>query len=371
MELKNQNILFFTRTMGLGGTENVVLQLCEIFKPLVNNIVVCSCGGVNAKKLHEMGIHHYKLPDIESKSPSVIIDVCAKLKKIVSEENITLIHTHHRMAAFYVSMLRLYKKCIFFSTAHNTFYNKKILTKIAYRHSNIIACGNMVKKNLVDFYTLPDNQVTVIHNAVKPFNYDITPIPLIEQLHDKGCFVVGNVGRLSEQKGMEYFIKAVPEIIEKHSEARFLIIGSGEDKDKLKTMVLNLGLDDKIFFTGYRNDIQNVISQLDLLVLSSLWEGLPLTPIEAFSVGKTVVATAVDGTPEIVEDGISGLLIPPKDSSAIAEKVLFLIENLDKKADMEYNAKDRFVKEFSFESLAENYIQAYNKQIIYNKNHSI
>ena len=125
MILKVQNLLFFTRTMALGGTENVVLQLCEIFKPLVNNIAVCSCGGENVKRLDEMGIHHYTIPDIENKSPSVMLKVAKQLRKIIRDENITVIHTHHRMAAFYVAALRLYKKCSFINTSHNTFYDKK------------------------------------------------------------------------------------------------------------------------------------------------------------------------------------------------------------------------------------------------------
>ena len=67
MRLQDQNVLFFTRTMALGGTENVVLQLCEVFRPLVNRIVVCSSGGINEEKLKAMGIAHYTVPDIEQK----------------------------------------------------------------------------------------------------------------------------------------------------------------------------------------------------------------------------------------------------------------------------------------------------------------
>lgn len=121
MNLKEQNILFFTRTMKLGGTENVVLQLCEIFKPLVNSIVVCSCGGVNVDKLNEMDIKHYLIPDIENKSISTLLTVCNTVKTIVKKERISIIHTHHRMAAFYVSLLGLYRKCKFINTSHNTF----------------------------------------------------------------------------------------------------------------------------------------------------------------------------------------------------------------------------------------------------------
>ena len=147
MKLQDQNILFFTRTMKLGGTENVVLQLCEIFKPLVNKIIVCSCGGVNEKKLNDIGIKHYKISDIEEKSPIAFTKVSRQLKSIVFSEHITVIHTHHRMAAFYVSLLGLNKVCQFINTSHNTFYNRKLLTRFAYRNCNLVACGEMVKKN--------------------------------------------------------------------------------------------------------------------------------------------------------------------------------------------------------------------------------
>ena len=359
MKLEQQNILFFTRTMYLGGTENVVLQLCEIFKPLVNKIVVCSCGGVNVKKLNKMGIKHYEIPDIEKKSIKVALKTTKIIKKIVNDENITVIHTHHRMAAFYISLLKLYKKCIFINTSHNTFESKKILTKFSYKYANLIACGEMVKKNLTDYFEFPDQQITVIHNAVKPFDKKVNPDPVIKELHDKGYFIVGNIGRLSEQKGMEYYIKAIPMIIEKCPDVRFLIIGSGEDEEKLKRLSSDLKVENYLIFMGYRNDIQNIMFQLDLVVLSSLWEGLPLTPIEAFSVGKTVIATAVDGTKEIVKDNVNGFLIKEKKPEQIAEKVMYLFKHPDIQKKFETEAYKDFKTEFSFESFAEKILGYY------------
>lgn len=359
MNLKEQNILFFTRTMKLGGTENVVLQLCEIFKPLVNSIVVCSCGGVNVEKLNEMGIKHYLIPDIENKSISTIFAVCNTINNIVKEERITIIHTHHRMAAFYVSLLGLYKKYTIIATAHNTFHDKKFFTNFAYKNCNVIACGDMVKKNLVDYYGLSDNQVTVIHNAVKPFEGEIIIDPIVKKLHDEGCFVIGNIGRLSEQKGMEYYIKAIPEVIKECPQARFVIAGSGEDESKLKELSEYIGADKYLTFLGYRNDVQNLMSQLDLIVLSSLWEGLPLTPIEAFSVGKTIVATAVDGTPEVVKDGENGLLVEAKNVEKLAHKIIWMIINQVNKTKMERNAKRAFEESFSIEVFTKQVIDYY------------
>ena len=357
MKLEDQNILFLTRTMKLGGTENVVLQLCEIFKPLVNNVIVCSCGGVNEQKLKEMGIKHYTIPDISEKNPRSIVKTIITIKKIVDKEDITIVHSHHRMAAIYAELISD-KNILKIANAHNTIHDKKTLTRLAYRNTKLKAVGEMVKKNLVEYYELPSDQVTVIYNAIKPFDGNISPIPLLTEYRENGYKIIGNVGRLSEQKGMEYFINAVPGVIEKFPKTKFVIVGDGEDKDKLVNMVKEKNMDEYITFLGYRSDIQNVMSQMDYIVLSSLWEGLPLTPIEAFSVGKTVVATAVDGTPEIVQNGINGILIKPKDIKEMVSNICYLLHNIDVIDRFQVSAKERY-KEFSFEKLRMNYVEFY------------
>lgn len=359
MDLTKQNILFITRTMGLGGTETVVLQLCAIFKPMVNNIVVCSCGGENVKRLEKMGIRHYTIPDIEYKSPLAMLKIAYRLCSIVYNERITVIHTHHRMAAFYVAILGLYKKCVFINTSHNTFHNKKNFTAFSYKHASVIACGDMVKKNLVDYFGLSNQKVTVIRNAVAPFNGEIIKDEIIEKLRSEGCFVVGNIGRLTEQKGMEYYIEALPEILNNNTKVHFLVIGIGELEQKLRDLAKQLQVDDHVHFLGYRNDIQNLISQIDLVVLSSLWEGLPLTPIEAFSVGRTVIATKVDGTVEILKNGENGYLIPRRSYRAIAEKTIDLLNHPDRRRNLEKCAYRTYEEGFSIDRFARDMIAYY------------
>lgn len=168
MELSKQNVLFIGRATQQAGAENVILQLCEILKPKVNSITVCSADGFNKEALSNLSIKFYSIPDIENKNPKTVILIARTIKRIVAQEHITVIHTHHRMAAFYVALLGLYKKCLFINTSHNTFFNKKILTRFAYKRANLIACGEMVMKNLVDVYGIPEESVVVIHNAVKP-----------------------------------------------------------------------------------------------------------------------------------------------------------------------------------------------------------
>lgn len=360
MKLQNQKILFIVRTMGLGGTENVVLQLCEILSDKVNKIVVCSSGGVHEKKLHEMGIKHYAIPDIASKNPIDMLKTYRSIKNIIYREQITIVHSHHRMAAFYTE-LAAPKEVIKVANAHNTFTDKKKLTQLAYRNTKVVAVGEMVKKNLTEYFRIPDDQVCVIHNAVKSFDGNSIPVEILKQEHTKGKVLIGNIGRLSEQKGISYFLDAAAITKKTHPEAFFVIVGEGELKAQLEEKATQLGLQKNVVFLGYRSDIQNVMSQLDFIVLSSLWEGLPLTPIEAFSVGKTVIGTAVDGTPEIIRDGVDGFLVEARNSNQLAEKMNYLIENFQIRERLEQQAKKRYHDEFSFEKLKQNYLEFYEE----------
>lgn len=358
MSLKSENVLFIVRTMGLGGTENVVLQLCEILNGRANKIIVCSSGGVHEKVLKDMGITHYMIPDISSKRIDDMFKIYFKLKKIIKEENITVIHSHHRMAAFYAELIAKdsVKKI---ATAHNTFENKKKLTHFAYKNTNLVAVGEMVKKNLTDYFEIPNKQVTVIHNAIKPYNGKSHIIEQLEKDRLNGYTLVGNIGRLSEQKGMVYFIEAAQKSLKKYPNTKFYIVGDGELKAELIQKVKDMHLENYIVFLGYRSDIQNIMSQLDFVVLSSLWEGFPLTPIEAFSVGKTVVGTAVDGTQEIIINRVNGLLVKAKDIIELSEAINLLIENIEFRNLLQKNAKQSYLEEFSFEKLSKQYIDYY------------
>lgn len=360
MNLGSQNILFLTRAMGTGGTENVILQLCEILKPLVNNIIVCSCGGRNEKILDGIGIKHYHIPDIQEKNPVKMLRTYRIIRSIVKNERITVIHSHHRMASLYAKLAG-WGKAVLIANAHNTFHDKKLLTRIAYNGINLIAVGEQVKKNLEDYFGIPDGQITVIHNAVKPFASDIKEVPELVEARKKEKIIVGNIGRLSEQKGIEYFIRASGKVLERYPDMKLFIVGDGEESEKLKTLAHRILPDESFAFMGFRPDIQNIMSQMDFIVLSSLWEGLPLTPIEAFSVGKPVVATAVDGTPEIVSGGENGILVEAGNVNELAEAICMLCGDEGLRRQMGNEAYRTYSREFSFDIMAERYIEFYKE----------
>ncbi|WP_278656760.1 glycosyltransferase [Paraclostridium bifermentans] len=355
------NILYFTRTMGVGGTEKVILQLCESLNGNFKKIIVCSSGGENVEVLKKLGIKHYKINDIENKNPLYILSNLIKLKKIITEENIDIVHTHHRMAAFYTRLLTNFKNFKFVHTAHNTFFNKKRLTNFALRKSEIISVGESVKNNLVNEFKIPKDRIQVIYNSVVTKSGSSVLLEEIQSAKKLGFFTVGNIGRICEQKGMEYFVKAINEVINKNLKMKFFIIGDGEDRDKIEDLIKKFKLEKHVTILGYRKDVLNIMAQLDLIVLSSLWEGLPLTPIEAFSLGKTVIGTNVDGTPEIIENGRNGILVEPKDYITLAKKIIYLEENNEILKQLEIQALKTYNNKFSYKKFEKSYVNYYKK----------
>lgn len=360
----NKNILYLTRTMGLGGTEKVILQLCEGLKDDFNKIVVASRGGLHEDVLNKSGITHYKISDFENKNPIVILKTIIELIKIIKSEDIDIVHSHHRMGTFYTNIVAKLIKVKVVHTAHNTFNDKKMFTKLALKNVEIIAVGEKVKENLVDFYKIKNSNIKVIYNGIKQEkNTCPKAIEELLTLKQNGFYIVGNIGRLSKQKGMEYFIKSIPQIIEKEHKIRFVIVGDGELREELECLTKKINIEDSIIFLGYRDDITNVINNLDLVVLSSLWEGLPLTPIETFMQGKTIVATDVDGTGEIVENGFNGILINSRSENEIAEAVLRLYRNDGMKKQMEKRALETYINKFTYERFIDQYRNFYNDLI--------
>ncbi|PKN49481.1 MAG: hypothetical protein CVU63_02030 [Deltaproteobacteria bacterium HGW-Deltaproteobacteria-20] len=117
-------------------------------------------------------------------------------------------------------------------------------------------------------------------------------------------------------------LEAAREVVAKEPRARFVLAGEGPLRAELERTASDLGLGDRFRFLGYRSDMPRVISALDVYVLSSLWEGLPLALLEALAMGKPVVATRVGGNPEVVDHGVNGFIVPPRDASALAQALL-------------------------------------------------
>jgi glycosyltransferase involved in cell wall biosynthesis len=137
--------------------------------------------------------------------------------------------------------------------------------------------------------------------------------------------VIGTVGRLSSEKGLDDFLKAGARLIARDPTIILLIVGDGPERWKLEALADSLGIAQAVVFCGYRRDVLRIYPALDLFVLPSLTEGIPIALLEAMASGKPVVASNVGGIPEVVEDGVTGLLVPPRDVNQLADKMWSLL----------------------------------------------
>ena len=141
--------------------------------------------------------------------------------------------------------------------------------------------------------------------------------------------MVGSLGRLHPQKGFSDLLTAFAQVRQRIPSVRLFVAGDGELRDDLEAQARSLGMAAVVTFAGVRADVSEVLAALDVFVLPSLWEGMPNAVLEAMASGLPVVATAVGGTPEVVVDGVTGLLVPPQDPGALAQAIGHLLRDPD------------------------------------------
>ena len=345
-------ILHISRTMGQGGAEKVVYQLC---KDCNIESFVASSGGAYVAQLKKIGIKHCKINDIANKNPFVFIYNLKILDKFVRQKGITIIHSHHRMAALYAQILKMRNKNLqLVYTAHNAFYDKKALLRFALRNTKIVACGESVKKNLVDYYGFPCEKIKVINNSVEiPNNIKEANIG-----KTKNSFNIGIIGRLTEQKGVDIFIKAFSYL---DKNVHGFVVGDGELRNELTNLVKTMGLEKRITFLGYREDIFEIIKALDLIVSASRWEGFPLTPLEAFGCRKTIVASNIPGNNDIVRNKENGLLFRADNADDLADALTLITNNHLLRSSLEKQAKIDFNNKYKYNIFIEEYRRVYNE----------
>lgn len=206
---------------------------------------------------------------------------------------------------------------------------------------------------------VPADRVIVIHNAVDMDRFaDPNPIyrTKLQHLFRKPMArIVGAAGRLSPEKGFDVFVEAAAHVHRRDPVVGFVVFGEGVCRDRLARQLHKHGLSGSFVFAGFRADLDRFLPFLDLHVLPSYTEGLPNVVLESFAAGVPVVATAVGGTPEVIEDGLSGYLVPPGDAAALAERILLALESEDRLRDMGLHGRQRIVEQFSFAAQAQRY----------------
>ena len=277
------------------------------------------------------GRDHFRLPR-----------VAYRFYSILRKEPFDLVHTHGYFADIcglpIAKMLgiRTLSTCHGFISNDNKLkvYNKLDICALRLCKT-IIAVSDDIKSELVRS-GIRDSRISVIPNAV---NSNLDQDELLVFRHKKrnsldiepDDFVVGYLGRLSKEKGLNYLIKAIEELRDEMVPVKLLIVGDGPERHALEQMVKDKELDSCVIFAGFQADIENWLTTLDVFVLPSLTEGTPMALLEAMAIGVPVIASAVGGVPKVVKDRYNGLLITSGSPQAIQEGIKLLKNNSELK----------------------------------------
>jgi glycosyltransferase involved in cell wall biosynthesis len=205
-------------------------------------------------------------------------------------------------------------------------------------------------------------KVTCIHNAIDVDQIRVTR-PTTEMRRELNLgeqdFVIGTMGRLVPVKGLDCFLRAAQIIHRQRPNVKFIIAGDGPLKSSLQSMARQYGLDPNVLFLGHRNDSYNILRLMDLFVLPSSSEGIPMVLLEALALARPVVASRVGGIPEVVEHGVNGLLVPPGNDDELACTCVAVMENCQFARALGAAGRKRVETQFSATFMAEKVAEVY------------
>ncbi len=263
-----------------------------------------------------------------------------------------LIQTVHGMQESFRGLKQLKMK--FYMNLNNDLTRK--------RFSKVIAVSQDIAGRLREKFG--DQKVVTVHNAI-----DTSLIKISKSAEEirrelgisEDRAVIGSVGRLVPVKGYDVFLKAANLILRKRPKTTFVIVGDGPLKQELCEMATSLGIGTNVIFTGFRDDVLDLVNAFDIFLVSSAHEGIPMSVLEAMAMRKVVVSTAVGGIMEIIEDNISGLIADPGSPNSLAERTLSVLEDHELRSNIERNAERRIGQEFSTERLRDRILRLYEE----------
>jgi len=216
---------------------------------------------------------------------------------------------------------------------------------------DIVTVSSFSKKRLTSHGIGPD-KIQVIHHGLPPISKTVSRRNVREELGlDSDHVLIGTACRLVAKKGLEDFLDAISKVQSIRPNTRFIIWGDGPLRGKIEWQAKKLAIDKSVFLLGYQPNVSDFFSDLDIFVLPSLYETFSLVVLEAMRVGLPIISTSVGGIPELIKDGVSGVLVPPGNHIALMEAILRLVDDPELCKLVSANAKSTFLNSFALEKM--------------------
>lgn len=366
------NMLHIIGSGMIGGAEIFLYSLLrELMKFKEFNIEVCFLldEGPYAEKIKQLAIKTYCL---KLKNGFDLFSAI-KLRKLIKQRRYDIVHTHSSQPLVKLMVALSKPKAIFF-TEHGSILiqerGRKKLERYFHRFMSSfidlhIAVSKSIKEAMTIKHGVPPDKIKVINTAIDLNNFCPTPgIPKTEQRQKLGLplnrAIIGAVSRLSPEKGIDHLLLATKSILEKFPDCLCLIAGDGKLREELENQAQVLGISENVLFLGQRQDVANILSALDIMVMPSVSEGFPVASLEAMAMAKPVICYSVGGLPEIVIHNQTGLLIDKRDPSLLAQGIMTLLSDKSLRQNLGTAGQIRVMDNFSIEVISRKYRELYS-----------
>jgi glycosyltransferase involved in cell wall biosynthesis len=288
-----------------------------------------------------------------------------QIEEYIQEDGIDLVHTHGYKADLYgyLAAWRCHKPVV--ATCHNWvggtaalgIYNH--LDRMALKKFNALAAVSDAVAHRLRAFGVPAEKIKTIANGIDVKTFErAQPLPL---LRAEGSKVVGVVARLDLQKGFEYLLQAARELCQTFPDLRIVIAGDGADRNAIEDLIQQYGLQSSVILAGQQSNMPAVYAAMDIFVLPSLNEGLPMTVLEAMAASKPVIATRVGAIPDVIQDGENGLLVAPKDSEGLRNAIASLLADPERRRRLGDQAHTWVSGNYTSEAMALRYREMYEE----------
>ena len=365
-----RRVLHVVHSLNLGGAERLASQLAMTMSDEFEIIVVCiDEAGFWASEVRDAGV-----PVIElHRQPGIDLVVTAKLAALAYKHNAALFHAHQYSPFFYSVLTRAIAprtKLLFHE--HGRHYpevdspkrravNRHLFQKLTTR---IVAVSEECRERVVKYENLPREAIEVVYNGVKapPPADDETRLATRKQLGlGPDDVVTGTVGRLDPVKNVPLALGSLAALLPSNPHLKLLVIGDGPARADIEARAASLGVTDKLVMTGFRDDAAELVCAMDIFLLPSLTEGTSLALVGAMAAGLPAVATSVGGTPEVLEQGRTGLMVESEDQEGLTAAIEELLGDPARARRMGEAAREEYLKRFTFDGMIDRFRTIYRE----------
>ncbi len=350
------NILHIIAPITMGGAENVLLSIERLIDR--SSFQLFFCLFLNPKR--KQNAFTQRLTQLNRNVSFIYLDrpwfdfvYFFRLMKIIRDKRIDVIHSHGYMPDFFGLVAAKLAKRPIVSTVHGwTSSTRSVMAyeyiqkKILRYFDIVIPVSQQINDDLLQSKISP-SRLRKLNNIVAFDDFsDENTVTDLKERYKIGprTQTLGVIGRLSKEKGHIFLLQALAMIRKDFPDIRLFIIGDGDQEAKLRQFVKAEKLDHQVHFCGFQNDVFQFYRLIDIFVLPSLTEGIPLVLLEAMYFNKPIVATDVGGVPELIKNGYNGALVRPRDSSALSEAILKLLQNRHYAKKLAENAHESFLR---------------------------